>query len=155
MVFDACEIGLDKMKMSLMDFFSPIDPIDPICVRNRGGVFDPKESSTWNASGTYPLSLDPQLGFGGNGQYGFDTVALGDQVAITSRVVGVVNVTQYWLGFFGLGTIPVSLGQTQRATVLSAMVELGLVPSHSYGYTAGAYHRERRRGSSSSRILLT
>lgn len=125
-----------------MDF----SPTDPTCIRNRGGIFDPKESSTWNASAFYPLGLDSHLGFGGIGQYGYDTVALGDQVAITSRVVGVVNSTEYWLGFFGLGIIPITLNQTQKATVLSSMVEVGLIPSHVYGYSAGAYHREHRTG---------
>ena len=127
------------MDLSLTDF----SPIDPVCIPRRGGIFDPKKSSTWNASSFYPLDLDSQLGFGGMGQYGFDTVALGDQAAITSRVVGVVNATEYWLGFFGLGTIPVTLNQTEKATVLSSMVKVDLIPSHSYGYSAGAYHRER------------
>lgn len=124
--------------MSLMDFFQT----DPICVRNRGGIFDPNESSTWNASAFYPLGLDSHLGFDGFGQYGFETVALGDQAAITSRVVGVVNSTDYWAGFFGLGINPITLNQTEKATVISSMVEVGLIPSHVYGYSAGAYHRE-------------
>lgn len=133
-----------------MDF----SPIDPVCIPRRGGIFDPKGSNTWNASSFYPLGLDPQLGFGGMGQYGFDTVALGDQAAIATRVVGMVNATEYWLGYFGLGIIPTTLNQTQKTTVLSSMVEGGFVPSHSYGYSAGAYYRERR-GLSSSRKSLT
>lgn len=128
---------------------------DSECIRKRGGIFDPAGSSSWNASGLYPLGLDPQLGFGGLGQYGYDTVALGDQVAIQTRVVGVVNSTDYLLGFFGLNTIPITLNQTQKATVLSSMVELGLIPSHVYGYSAGAYHRERRSSLSLLRKLLT
>ena len=134
-----------------MGFF----PTDSECIRKRGGIFDPTGSSTWNASALYPLGLDPQLGFGGLGQYGYETVALGDQVAIGTRVVGVVNSTDYLLGFFGLNVIPSTLNQTQKATVLSSMVGLGLIPSHVYGYSAGAYHRERLGSLPLPRKLLT
>lgn len=136
--FDACEIQLVVVSMSLMGF----SPIDSPCIHNRGGIFDPTASSTWNASAFYPLGLDPQLGFDGFGQYGYDTVALGDQVAIRNRVVGVVNSTDYLLGFFGLNTIPITLNQTETATVLSSLVAVDLIPSHVYGYSAGAYYRE-------------
>lgn len=130
-------------------------PTDSICMRNRGGKFDPAGSSTWNASALYSLGLDPQLGFGGFGEYGYDTVALGDQAAIKARAVGVVNSTDYWLGFLGLNINPVLLNQTQTATVLSSMVKVGLIPSHVYGYSAGAYYRERSGRLSWSRKLLT
>lgn len=116
--------------------------IDPVCTSVRGDTYNPKESSTWNFSSFYPLSLDPQLGLGGYGQYGFDTVALGDDSAIESRVVGVVNATEYWLGFFGLGINTLKYNQTNKETVLTSMVDLGLAPSHSWGYSAGAYYRE-------------
>ena len=118
--------------------------IDPVCTPLRGATYDPARSSTWDLSGFYPLEFDQQLGFGGYGQYGFDTVALGDNVSIASGVVNVVNATEYWLGLFGLGITTVKLNQTNKKTVLTTMVETGLVPSHSYGYTAGAFYREHR-----------
>lgn len=116
--------------------------LDQTCKTLRGAIFDPKRSSTWNASSFYPLGLDPQLGFGEYGEYGYETVALGDQISVPSRVVGVVNTTEYWLGFFGLGIGTVTYDSTKKATFLSTMVQVGLAPSRSYGYTAGAYYRE-------------
>lgn len=108
----------------------------------------------------YSLGLDEELGFGGYGDYGFDSIALSEQISVPSQAVGVVNITDYWLGFLGLSIIPTNFSNgavpansndgftapnitsEDKKTFLSSMVEtLGLIPSLSYGYTAGAYYR--------------
>jgi hypothetical protein len=52
--------------------------------------------------------------------------------------------TEFWLGSLGLGIQSSRFeGTTNHLTFLSSLVETeGLIPSHSYGYTAGAYYRE-------------
>ena len=112
------------------------------CLSKRGGVFQANESSTWVNQGPFVLGLDSQLGFGGNGVYGFDNISLSDSVSVPSQVVGVINTTEYWLGFLGLGVEPTNFTSEDKPTFLDNMVEsMSLIPSHSYGYTAGAYYR--------------
>ncbi|KAG8527647.1 uncharacterized protein KY384_007800 [Bacidia gigantensis] len=115
-----------------------------MCLDARGGVFASNTSSSWVAQGSYFLGLDPQLGFSGKGIYGFDSIAMEtvNRVNVSSQLVGVINSTNYWLGFFGLGVRPTNLTSNDQKTFLSSMVEdQGLIPTHSYGYTAGAHHR--------------
>ena len=113
------------------------------CLTKRGGVFQANKSSTWANQGPFVLGLDPQLGFSGNGVYGFDNISLSDSVSVPSQVVGVINTTDYWLGFFGLGVEPTNFTSADKPTFLDSMVEtMSLIPSHSYGYTAGANYRK-------------
>ncbi len=113
------------------------------CLTKRGGVFQTNESSTWADQGPFVLGLDPQLAFGGVGIYGFDNISLSDSVSVPSQVVGIINTTEYWLGLFGLGVEPTNFTSVDKPTFLDSMVEtMSLIPSHSYGYTAGAYYRK-------------
>ncbi|SLM36511.1 Aspartic peptidase domain [Lasallia pustulata] len=113
-----------------------------ICRTKRGGLFQRNESSTWHDQGYYNLGLDLQLGFTGNGDYGLDTISLDEQVSVPSQIIGVINSTDYWNGFLGLGVEPTNFTTVNQLTFLSSMVEnQSLIPSHSYGYTAGAYYR--------------
>lgn len=114
------------------------------CETERGGkLFQANESSTWQDQGAFELGLDPQLGFNGNGIYGFDSIAFGDEFSVPSQVIGVINTTDYWLGFFGLGVEPTNFTSSDKPTFLDSMVEnQSLIPSHSYGYTAGAHYRK-------------
>lgn len=133
------------------------------CETKRGGIFHSDNSSTWIKSGSFALGLDPELGLGGNGDYGFDTIALSDQISVQSQTIAVINTTDYWLGLMGLGVTPTNFSSASTAanssngtpapnvtnvdqkTFLSSLVETdNLIPSHSYGYTAGAYYRKRR-----------
>lgn len=134
------------------------------CEIKRGGIFHSDNSSTWVKSGSFALGLDPQLEFGGNGDYGFDSIALSEQISVKSQAVAVINTTEYWLGYMGLGIIPTNFSSgaiaanssngtpapnvtnVDQKTFLSSLMETeGLIPSHSYGYTAGAYYRKRQK----------
>ena len=85
--------------------------------------------------------LDPQLGFGGVGSYGLETVGFTDTFSIPSQIVGVINTTEYWVGYLGLGIEPTNFTDANQPTFLTSLVEnRSLIPSHSYGYTAGAYY---------------
>lgn len=115
------------------------------CETERGGkLFEANTSTTWDDQGAFALGLDPQLGFGGDGIYGFDSIAFGDQFSVPSQVIGVINTTDHWLGYFGLGVEPTNFTSTDKPTFLDSIVEnQSLIPSHSYGYTAGAHYRKR------------
>ena len=134
------------------------DTSDAQCPNERGGLFLSNESSTWNPQGAYGLGLDPQLGFDGDAIYGLDSIAFGDQISVSSQIVGVINATEYFLGFFGLGVQPTNFTSADQPTFLDSMVEnKSLVPSHSYGYTAGAYYRKSciPKASSISQLTLS
>lgn len=106
-------------------------------------MFSKNLSTTREEQGFYGLGLDPQLGFGGSADYLFDSIALSDQISVPSQVIGVTNTTEYWLGLFGLGIKPSNFTNVEKKTFLASMVEnQSLIPSHSYGYTAGAYYRK-------------
>ena len=111
------------------------------CTTERGGIFSSNESSSWDEVGFSELGLDPQLEFDGFGQYGFDSVALNDEISVPSQTIGIINTTEYWLGYLGLGVKPTNFTNVDKPTFLSSMVEnQSLIPSHSYGYTAGAFY---------------
>lgn len=116
------------------------------CQEERGGLFYKGQSSTWSTLGTgyYELDFDTQLGDTGYALYGLDDVDLSDQVSVPSQIVAILNSTEFWLGSLGLGIQASRFeGTMSHLTFLSSLVEIeGLIPSHSYGYTAGAYYRK-------------
>lgn len=83
-----------------------------------------------------------RLNYSGPGYYGYDSIALNEDMDAPSQIVAVVNDTQYWLGYMGLGIKETNFTDSSKPTFLSTLVEnQSLIPSHSYGYTAGAYYR--------------
>lgn len=113
------------------------------CIAKRGGIFKANESSTWSSLGSYSLNFQPALGITGSADYGLDTVSIGDAILLPEQIVGVVNSTEFLLGSLGLGVIPSNFTSNNQATFLTSMVENGsAIPSHSYGYTAGAFYRK-------------
>ncbi|MCJ1359707.1 MAG: hypothetical protein MMC33_009709 [Icmadophila ericetorum] len=112
-----------------------------LCASDRGGLFELNTSSTWQELNYYDLGLDPQLGFGGIGNYGLDNISLSDTISVPQQIVSVINTTDYWLGLFGLGVTPTNFTNANQPTFLSSMANHSYIPSLSYGYTAGAYYR--------------
>ncbi|KAL6719380.1 hypothetical protein ACLMJK_003619 [Lecanora helva] len=118
------------------------DSSDAQCVSARGGLFKPDESSSWIDQGAYRVSLDLELGFDGNGIYGLDSIAIDDQISVPSQTIGIVNSTEYFLGYFGLGIQHTRVTSKDQFSFIDSMVEnKSFIPSHSYGYTAGAHYR--------------
>ncbi len=85
---------------------------------------------------------------GGNGDFGMETLTVGSDVTganltVASALVAGINDTYYYAGLVGVGAIPGNFGGKKVNPLLNQLVEtLGAVPSHSYGYTAGAPYRE-------------
>ncbi|KAI2779064.1 acid protease [Daldinia loculata] len=119
------------------------------CVQARGGVYNTSASQSWSSLGAWQLGLD-YLGVGGNGDYAMETVVVYDsvrrwQTSFNKQVVAGVNETGYFNGLFGLGITPGRFNNVIVQSPIAALVEQdGTIPSHSYGYTAGAYYAGER-----------
>lgn len=94
--------------------------------------------------GFYELGLDTQLGFNGSGDYGLDTLDFGvSGASLNESIISSINTTEYLTGFFGLGIVPGNFSDGQFKSPIGALVESAdLIPSHSYGFTAGAPYRK-------------
>lgn len=122
----------------------------PVNGVNSSG-FATNESSSWNliGDGIYTLSAqEAELGYGGNGLYGFDRVAWGNDsssTSLTKQVVAGIADPSFWLGIAGIG--PKSINFTEFndpiESYLSTLVKENTIPSLSWGYTAGAAYRSK------------
>lgn len=132
------------------------DPVD--CPYQRGtlpfqGVnstgFRSNESSTWQDIGLYTLDAqEAQLGYGGNGLYGFDTVSLSNDsnpLSLGKQVVASIADKSYYLGEFGIGPKPINFTTFADPipNFLATLVNQSKIPSLSFGYTAGASYRNQ------------
>jgi len=90
------------------------------------------------------LGVDNRLGGQGVADYGFDTLTFGSTGVVLDRtIIGSINTTEFFLGMFGLGVVAGSFKNIPSLAAISGLVETdGAIPSHSYGYTAGATYRE-------------
>ena len=124
----------------------PTDPVD--CQLNRGGLFRTNESTTWQDEGLYTLEVEKSLGFYGNGDFGNDTLTLGlpgtGAPALKSQMIAGIATKDFYIGLWGLGPRPTNLTSLNnpQPSLMSNLKESGLVPSISYGYTAGAQYRK-------------
>ncbi|KAK6075120.1 eukaryotic aspartyl protease [Seiridium cupressi] len=116
-----------------------------LCTAARGNVFNISASSSWSSLGQWDVGLD-YLDQVANGDYAMETVAVHNsltqnQTSLATQVVAAINDTDYYTGFFGLGITPGRFETTVVQSPIAALVERdAIIPSHSYGYTAGAYY---------------
>lgn len=117
------------------------------CAENRGWLFESNASTTWEQVGIYDLWIENDMDYLGNAIYGYDQVGLGGQgeggPTLRNTTVGGLAVDNFYLGIFGLNPKPTNftdfdVGSTSYITQLK---EYGLIPSVSFGYTAGAHYR--------------
>lgn len=124
---------------------------DPFQVSPSLG-FDKSGSSTWVENGIFNLLMEENLEEGqpANGDYGFDIVGLEDSPSgptLPHQVVAGIATNEFWLGYFGLGPKPVNF-TAEIPSFMKNLADQNLIPSLSYGYTAGAkYHNEGALGS--------
>lgn len=132
---------------------------DPISCGNLRGVepfksapssgFQSNASSTWVENGFYTLVSERNLNYSGNGKYGFDTVKLGIQhsaLSLTGQVVAGIATKDFYLGVFGLGPKPANFTDftDPKPSYMRNLVDRHLIPSLSFGYTAGASYRLKK-----------
>ena len=110
------------------------------CASLRGGLFYSENSTTWQSLGAYELGYSELSQTTENGDYGFDTLALSDSVAAPTQVIAVVDDNDHWNGHLGLSVEETRFNnETNHLSLISTLVQnSSVIPSHSYGYTAGA-----------------
>jgi hypothetical protein len=131
------------------------DPSD--CETQRGATtfngqapqgFLTNQSSTWDEIGLYQITTESALGVSANGLFGYDTVGLnggnasstGNGISLAKQTVGGIATKDYFLGYLGLSLAPSSFSSASNPaqTLLENLYSESLIPSASYGYTAGA-----------------
>ncbi|KAI9732117.1 MAG: hypothetical protein M1834_004213 [Cirrosporium novae-zelandiae] len=126
------------------------------CGYLRGYLFERNESTTWKELGLYTLELyeQSQLGYGGNGLYGFDTLELGWQgkglPTLENQVIAGIATKDFYIGSFPLNPRPMNFTDFNdpQTSMLQTLRNNGLIPSLSWAYHAGAYnHRPEVWGS--------
>ena len=106
------------------------------------------QSSSWIENGIYDLGIDSHINLTGNGDYGYDTVALGLEnttgLSLTHQVVAGIATKDFYLGQWGLDPRPSNFTTYDDPipSYLKDLVDSNLIPSLSYGYTAGARYRK-------------
>ena len=121
------------------------------CFQARGGVFNSNDSKTWVDEGFFGTDLELNLGsrFEANASYGLETLMLGNgnltgkNNTLQSQVVATIGTNAFYNGLFGLNNQPTNftfLNET-HPSFLSTLKSRNLIPSLSWGYTAGASYR--------------
>ena len=124
----------------------------PNCATLRGGQFLPSQSSTWrynNASvnGTFTLGLETNLGYSGNGDFGYDTVVLGYQgsngPSLPQQTIAGIATKEFYLGVFGLNprSTNFSTFDDPIPSYMATLKNRSMIPSLSWAYTAGNQYR--------------
>ncbi|MCJ1244640.1 hypothetical protein MMC30_001839 [Trapelia coarctata] len=114
------------------------------CPSERGNVYNVTASTTWREQGNHILLIGEDLIPTAAGTFGNDTVGIGNGgPTLSDQVVAGIATGQFWLGMFGLNPkatnyTPTDPGQPSFMTTLR---QQNLIPSLSYGYTAGNQYR--------------
>jgi len=129
---------------------TPSDPSS--CNITRGGLFVPDQSSTWKqsnatANGTFVLGLETNLGYTGSAEFGYDTVTMGWQgsggPSLDQQIVSGIATKEFYLGLFGLSPRPSNFTTFDDPvpSYMANLKEKNMLPSLSWGYTAGNQYR--------------
>lgn len=122
------------------------------CATLRGNEFMLGQSNSWKrnnvtANGTFTLGLETNLGYTGNGEFGYDTVALGWQgsggPSLEQQIVAGIATPEFYLGIFGLNPRPTNFTNFNDPvpSYMSTLKQRSMIPSLSWSYTAGNQYR--------------
>ncbi|KAH7065810.1 aspartic peptidase domain-containing protein [Paraphoma chrysanthemicola] len=106
--------------------------------------FQNNASSTWRNMGIYQIGLGTELGLGGLGYFGTDTVTLsgGKSATLSDMLISTYATEDIWLGQLGLSKFGLNTSADgQQPSMISRMKADGHIPSLSFGYQAGASYR--------------
>jgi aspartyl protease len=145
------------------------DPAD--CQTQRGGQpfngqapvgFLTNQSSTWEEIGLYSIQTEAALNGSINGVFGSDTVGLNGGnsssasggVSLAKQTVGGIAAKDVFLGVLGLSIAPSSFSSAANPiqTFLYNLYHDNLIPSLSFGYTAGASYGDSKLSLASKQI---
>ena len=109
--------------------------------------FQGNQSSTWSILGMMPLSAETYLNASVHGQYGTDVVGLGpdasSDLTVNRNLVAGVPTEPFYIG--ALGSKPDNTSGNNPASLITQLKQQNLIPSLSYGYTAGAIYSENHQ----------
>ena len=133
------------------------------CEDSRGGMFNSSLSTTWNTIGTYNMGIEANLGYGDDtAAYGLDTLGLDLSNAtgapsLDTQIVATFANNDYYLGLFGLSDQPTNFTNftTPHPSFLASLRSQNIIPSLSWGYTAGAHYRKSSHLSYANFILVS
>ncbi|KAI4238321.1 MAG: hypothetical protein LQ352_007886 [Teloschistes flavicans] len=122
------------------------------CSVTRGGVYVYSNSSSWSKKGVYGLTSESNLGYTQNsdaGAYGWDNVAVatpdGSNIVLNHSVIAGLATKDFYLGSLGLAARATewqdhsdSNDTFSRDSLITTLQKQNLIPTLSYGYTAGA-----------------
>lgn len=119
---------------------------DTICPSARGVLFNNNNSKSWSEIKPFVnLFQDPSL----TALLGNDTLTLGvagiTGLSLTNQVIfGIADDRKYYLGMLGLSKVSTSLseGEKGQPSFITSLRDQNIIPSLSFGYTAGALYRE-------------
>ncbi|MCJ1384348.1 hypothetical protein MMC17_007464 [Xylographa soralifera] len=117
------------------------------CGSSRGGLFYSNESTTWDDAGLYALDTELNLGYNGNGDFGFDTITLGypgsGVPVVEHQILAGIAAKDFYIATWGIAPRPTNLTELWNSTesLISTLKRSHQIPSLSYGYTAGAKYR--------------
>lgn len=116
---------------------------DQTCSTLRGGIFHNETSSTWHTLGQYEMGYSELLQRTPTAEYGLDVLGLSDALVAPGQIIALVDDIDHWVGSFGVNVQNSRFsGNNNTLPYLSTLVQnLSAIPSHSYGYTAGAFYR--------------
>ena len=119
---------------------------DSDCSQNRGLAFNPNASSTWSLHGNYELSTEQNLNLSAGAIFGNDTLGLGIQGSggpvLQNQVIGAFTDANFYLGYFGVNSAVINFTNAEsQPSYLTTLKDQNLIPSVSFGYTAGNQYR--------------
>ncbi len=126
------------------------------CAQTRGGIFNETASTSWEYQGLYSLGLLQNLGYYGNGYYGYDDVGLAaGGPRLTDATVAGYALEDFYVGVFGVNPNPTKYNKTNSApSSMSLLKEQKQIPSVSFGYTAGAKYRDGNTANAFGSLIL-
>ncbi|KAI9737625.1 MAG: hypothetical protein M1818_005629 [Claussenomyces sp. TS43310] len=123
--------------------------VSPDCTASRGDVYNSEHSSTWKTEQEANVGLNEDLGYIGEGIYGFDTVGLGwnnaTGIALGHQIVAEIISETYWFGVIGIGFQPTNYTDYDdpQMSFAGTLHSNGNISSQSWSYTAGARYRDK------------
>lgn len=110
-------------------------------------AFNPNRSSTWSQYGYYQLGAGQNLNLSGEAVFGNDTLGLGIQGSggptLQDQIIGAFATDEIYLGMFGLNPASTNITQEEqgKASYMTTLRNQNLIPSLTFGYTAGNQYR--------------
>lgn len=121
------------------------------CPNARGNLYNQSLSTTWDDQGLFGVGVEANLNYvdSDNGDYGFDTLALGYNgsggLSLDQQVIAGIATKDFYLGSLGLAPWRVNFSLTESSpSYLSNLKNQSHIPSLSFGYSAGAPYRLKK-----------